>query len=99
MIQICAAGFIYGVEDHLCEYYGYLTKQEIPFGENPFLQRIMSKSAISTLILIAASVSAIGLALPLYQHLIFIEAPMHFWIVGVLLYLAKGVFVMTQVRE
>ena len=54
---------------------------------------------ISRLILLAASVSAIGLALPLYQHLVFIVAPIYFWIVGVLLYLAKGVFVMTQVRR
>ena len=52
---------------------------------------------ISRLVLLAASVSAIGLALPLYQHLVFIEAPIYFWIVGALLYLAKGVFVMTQV--
>ena len=54
-------------------------------------------TVISRLILLAASVSAIGLALPLYQHLVFIEAPIYFWIVGALLYLAKGVFVMTQV--
>ena len=45
--QICISGFIYGVEDHICEYYGYWTKQEIPFGENPFLNKFLSKNAIS----------------------------------------------------
>ena len=95
--QICAAGFIYGVEDHLCEYYGYMTKQAIPFGENPLLQKFLSKNAISGIVLVASGVSAIGLGLPLYQHLIYIDASIYFWIVSFFLLLAMGVFVMTQV--
>ena len=47
VFKICVSGFIYGVEDHICEYYGYWTKQEIPFGENPFLNKFLSKNAIS----------------------------------------------------